>query len=332
MSAPRFGVGLRANGSPAECGRIGRLAEDLGFDVVSVFGDLGDQPPLAALLAIASVTDRVKLGPACLNPYTTHPVEIARQIAALDVASGGRAYLGLAKGAWLDTIQMRQPRPVRSIREAACVVGMLLAGDIRGYRGEIFTLEAGFGLGYPRMRSRVPLLIGGWGAKTVALAGEIADELKVGGSANPEIVPIVRSRLAVGAARAGRPVDATEIVLGAVTVVDTDGPAARARARTAVARYFDVVAGLDPTIELPGGLMDTVRSRLAAGDTLGAGAAIGDEVLDRFAFAGTPAQVSRQVREIIASGASRVEFGAPFGPTADAGLRLLGERVISEFR
>jgi 5,10-methylenetetrahydromethanopterin reductase len=325
-------VGLRADRSPAECGRIGRLAEDLGFDVVSVFGDLGDQPPLPALLAIASETHRVRLGPACLNPYTMHPVEIAGQIAVLDFASDGRAYLGLAKGAWLDTIGLRQARPVRAIREAACLVQALLARDAGGYQGEIFSLEPGFELSYPVLRSRVPLLIGGWGAQTVGLAAEIAEELKVGGSANPEIVSVMRSRLAAGAERAGRAADATEIVLGAVTVIDTDGLAARARARTAVARYFEVVAGLDPTIELTDGVMQTVRSRLAAGDEVGAGAAIGDELLDRFAFAGTPAQVTRQLEEIFARGASRVEFGAPFGLAPDAGLRLLAERVLPEFR
>src|SRR5436309_1728548 len=84
---------VRAARSPADCACLGRLAEDLGFDVVSVFGDLGDQPPLPALLAIAQSTHRVRVGPACLNPYTTHPVEIAGQIAALDFVSTGRAYL-----------------------------------------------------------------------------------------------------------------------------------------------------------------------------------------------------------------------------------------------
>src|SRR2546421_32710 len=169
----------------------------------------------------------------CPDPYTTHPVEIAGQIAALDLVSAGRAYLGLARGAWLDKVHIPQPRPVRAMRETARIVETLLAGDLRGYRGEIFTLEPGFGLGYPRARASVPLLIGGWGARTVALAGEVGGELDVGGSANPGILPVMRSRLAVGAARAGRPAGATEIVLGAVTVVDTDGPAARLRARTA---------------------------------------------------------------------------------------------------
>ena len=57
----------------------------------------------------------------------------------------------------------------------------------------------------------------------------------------------------VGAARAGRDFDSTGVVLGAVTVVDEDGPAARERARSAVAMYFEVVAGLDPTVAVPHG-------------------------------------------------------------------------------
>jgi 5,10-methylenetetrahydromethanopterin reductase len=158
----------------------------------------------------------------------------------------------------------------------------------------------------------VPLLIGGWGARMVALAGEIAGELKVGGSANPDIVPLMRQRLEIGAARAGRPPGSTGIVVGAVTVVDEDGRAARQLARDAVARYYDIVARFDPTTPLVVG-----------------GARLPDEVLDRFAFAGTPDQVTQQVERIFAAGASRVEFGAPFGLDSAAGLRLLGERVLA---
>jgi hypothetical protein len=40
-----------------------------------------------------------RYGAACLNPYTQHPYEIAGGLAALDATSGGRAYLGLARGA-----------------------------------------------------------------------------------------------------------------------------------------------------------------------------------------------------------------------------------------
>ena len=64
-----------------------------------MYGDLYFQPPLPALLAMARATSVIKLGPACLNPYLMHPVEIAGQMAALDTASSGRAFLGLAAAA-----------------------------------------------------------------------------------------------------------------------------------------------------------------------------------------------------------------------------------------
>ncbi len=332
MKPARFGIGLRGDRRPSEYGRLGRLAEELGFDVVSVFADLGYQPPFQPLLEVAAATHRVSLGPACLNPYTTHPVEIAGQVAALDLASNGRAYLGLAKGAWLSSIGVPQGRPVRAIQEAAEIVRLLLAGDASGFRGEIFTVAPGFRFEFDVARKQVPLMVGSWGERTAALAGEVAAELKVGGSANAELVPVMLSRLAQGAARAGRDAGATGVVLGAVTVVDEDGAAAREAARSAVAMYFEVVAGLDPTIAVPGGMVEDIGRLLRAGDDRGAGRLIPDELLDRFSFSGTPAQVVRQVRDVFDAGAARVEFGAPFGLDPYRGLTLIGERVMPEFR
>lgn len=332
MKPARFGIGLRGDRRPSEYGGLAGLAEELGFDVVSVFADLGYQPPFQALFEVAAATHRVSLGPACVNPYTTHPVEIAGQVAALDLASNGRAYLGIARGAWLRSIGVMQPRPVRAIREAAEIVSLLLAGDDSGFQGELFTVEQGFRLEFDVARKQVPLLVGSWGARTAALAGEIAAELKVGGSANADVVPVMLSRLAEGAARAGRHDGSTGVVLGAVTVVDEDGPAARDCARSAVAMYLEVVAPFDPTAVVPDGLVEAIGKLLRAGDDRAAGRLIPDDVLDRFAFSGTPEHVTRQVRDIFEAGASRVEFGAPFGLAAERGLRLLGERVLPEFR
>jgi len=302
-----FGVGLQGDRDISEYAALGRLAEELGFDVVTAFGDAGYLPPLAVLMQVAAATSRVRVGPSCLNPYTTHPVEIASQMAALDAVSKGRAYLGLARGAWLDRLGVAQPRPLRALREAAVVVDKLLSGDDGGYSGEMFSLEPGFRLRHSRPKRKLPLLIGAWGPRTVALAGEIADELKVGGSANPDLVPVIRERLGKGSA--------TRIVMGAVTVVDDDGRAAREKARAAVAMYYEVVGKLDPTL-----------------DVQPSGVPLSDELLDRFAFAGTPKSVARRVRELFDAGASRIEFGAPFGLDAAEGLKRLGREVLPEFR
>ena len=276
MSSVELGLGVR--GDTPGVARIARLAEEGGFDVLTAFNDLGFGHPLPQLLTAAAVTERLRLGVACYNPYTTHAAEIASQVAALRAVAGGRVFVGLARGAWLDTAGIAQPRPVETVRAAAGVIERLCGGA-------------------------VPLLIGAWGPKMVALAGEIAGELKVGGSANPALVPIMRARLG-GHSK-------TRIVMGAVAVVDEDRRAARERALQAVAMYFDVVARLDPTVE---------------------GATLTDALLDRFAFAGTPGDVARQARALFDAGAGRVEFGVPFGLDGDAGAQLLARRVLPEFR
>ena len=249
---------------------------------------------------MARVTERIRLGPAALNPFTLHPYEIAGQIAMLDAVSEGRAYLGLAKGAWLDRIGIEERRPLVGLQEAVAIVRALLAGDTSGVAGERFALEPGTKLAYPRVREHVPLLIGTWGRETARWAGTVADELKIGGSANATLVPIVRDWIDNPAVR---------IVIGCVTVVDEDGEWAKARAAERVVPYLDVVARHDPTLA-PGAAPD----------------------LERFCIAGTPEEVADRVVELWDAGAHRVELGTPQGRTPLAGVELICERVLPRLR
>ena len=322
------GLGIQGDKTPGSYAAIGRTAEGHGFDVLSVFGDLMFAPPVVPLLEMAAATSRVRLGAACYNPYTLHPYEIAGQVAALDAASGGRAYWGLARGTWLGAIGVPQPRPVAHLRAAAALVTALLSGDDAGIESQLFPLAPGTRLRHPRPASPPPLLIGTWGPATAALAGEIADEVKIGGTANPAMVEVLRRRIDVGCARVGRDPAEVGIVVGAVTVVDSDGRAARARARREVAMYLGVVAGLDPTADVEQGLIDAVADHVRRADDEGAGRLINDDVLDLFAFAGTPDHVAAQAQALLDAGASRVEFGTPHGLTDLGGVTALGRDVL----
>ena len=102
------GSDSRRTSGRGEYGHLARVAEDAGFAVVTAYNDLWFQPPLPALLEIAAATKLVRVGPSCLNPFTLHPVEIAGQMAMLDAASAGRAFLGLARGAWLERLGVDQ--------------------------------------------------------------------------------------------------------------------------------------------------------------------------------------------------------------------------------
>lgn len=99
-------------------GPLAKTVEDFGFSGVSVYNDMLYQPAWLPLLEIAQHTTRVRIGPAAVNPFTCHPINIAGNIALLDEASHGRAYLGLARGAWLDFVGVSPQQPVTALREA----------------------------------------------------------------------------------------------------------------------------------------------------------------------------------------------------------------------
>lgn len=322
MTRHEIGLGIQSDKRPGEYAVIAETAETLGIDVLSVYGDLMFQPPIGPLLEMAAVTDRVRLGPACLNPFSMHPYEIAGQIAHLDMASHGRAYLGLARGTWLGAFGIDQSRPLAHLAEAAALVRLLLSRDDGGFDGSVFGMAPGTRLAYEPLRDEVPLLIGTWGPRTLRLAGRIADEVKIGGSANPAIVPFARRHLDTS----GSEVD---VVVGAVSVVDEDGEAARRLARTEVAMYLAAVADLDPTAAVDPDLLARVRERVAVGDSESAGRAIPDDVLDHFAFAGTPEGVAAQVSSLFEAGAQRVELGTPHGLSTRRGIELIGSRVLA---
>jgi len=328
----KVSIALQTDKSLAEYASLGAAAESYGFDGVSVFADLGYQPPLPALLALAGATSRVRLGAACLNPYLNHPVELAGQLAALDAASGGRGYLGLARGSWLSRVGVPQHRPLRTLREAAEAVRYLLGGGTDGYHGEVFRIAPGRTLRYRPERSTVDLLLGVWGPRGAALAGELAGEVKLGGCANPDMVTTMRGWLAEAATAAGRRRDAVGVVAGAVTVVDDDRAAARRRARAEVAMYLDVVARLDPTVTVDPVLLSRLGTLVGSGAYADAGALIDDELLDRFCFAGTPEEVAGHAAALVDAGATRIEFGTPHGLTDRRGVDLLGAKVLPRIR
>jgi len=292
------GLGLQSDKRPDEYTAIARRAEAAGFDVISVYQDLLFQPAIVALTVIAQATERVRLGPAALNARTLHPVELAGQAAALDLASNGRAYLGLTDGAWLERLGLDLDAPLGRMEEAAEIVRRLFAGDRSGFNGAHFTLAEGAGFEYVPQRNRMPLLIGTWKPRMAALAGRIADEVKIGGCANPDMVRLMRDW--IGNDRVG-------IVVGAVSVVDEDGDLARVHAQREVEMYLDVIGKNDPTID-------------------------GPPTLDRFAFAGTPEQVAEHAQQLFDAGAKRVEFGTPQGLTTVGGVELLCERVLPLLR
>jgi len=112
----KFGIHIPQIGrkaGPDAVSDAARQAEDLGFDSIWVNDHLAipaDAPyppsasfyePLITLTWAAAATRRVALGTSVLVLPLRHPVHMAKEIATLDLLSGGRVILGAGVG-WLE--------------------------------------------------------------------------------------------------------------------------------------------------------------------------------------------------------------------------------------
>lgn len=332
MTTPTYSIAFQTDQPIAAYGALAAQAEAYGFDAVTVYNDLLYQPAWLPLLEIARHTKRVQIGPAAVNPFTCHPINIAGHIALIDEASQGRAYLGVTRGGWLDYLGIEPQHPVTALREAFECVRHLLSRSTEPFHGKIFPLAGGDSLRWNILRPDIPFLLGAWGEQAIRACLPYVAEIKIGGTANPLVIRHSRALVDGAAARVGREPRAIGIVVGAVTVVDLDGDAARARARRRAALYLPIIAALDHTLGIEPDLLQRINDAASAYDFDRAGSYISDELLARVAFAGTPAQVARQARALLEAGANRVEFGTPHGLSEEEGMRLLGEMVLPALR
>jgi len=278
---PEISIAFQTDKPLTAYGALAEKAEAYGFDGVSVYNDLLYQPAWLPLLEIARHTKRVRIGPAAVNPFTSHPINIAGNLALIDEASNSRAYCGFARGAWLDFLGIQPDKPVSVLREGIACVRHLLKGDKAPFSGEHFQLAGGDTLRWQAIRPDIPFLLGSWGKKTIQACWPLVSEIKLGGTANPGAVKELKSFLSQQKAK-------SRIVCGSVTVVDEDGRSAREFARREVALYLPVVADLDPSIQIEPDRLCGMREAMRRYDVETAVTFISDELLGKFAFAGTP--------------------------------------------
>lgn len=330
MSKRELSIAFQTDKRAGDYIALAKLANQYAFDALTVYCDAPFQPSYGPLLLMAPHVTKARLGPAGIPPSRMHPIDIAAQTALLaDMAAGG-VYIGLVRGGWLADHGISELKPaISAIREAADIIRLLLAGESAGFKGRVYNIAEHVRAPWPLPSQRIPLQIGTWGEKLAGLAGEIANEVKIGGSANPDVIPLIADYIAAGEARVGRERGAVNIVIGAVSVLDDDREAARWMARKAVALYMPIVSRLDPTLLIDPELMARVEALVQARDDGGAARLVSDDILDRFAFAGDPADIIESCARLYDAGAQRIELGTPHGVSqAASGIRLIGEQVI----
>ncbi|HYS32002.1 MAG TPA: TIGR03621 family F420-dependent LLM class oxidoreductase [Streptosporangiaceae bacterium] len=98
MAEIQFGVNFHGVASAPEFERLVRRASGLGFDVFAAPDHLGAAGPFTTLAAAGAIGSRLRLRTYVLNVGFWNPALLAREVATLDVLSGGRAEVGLGAG------------------------------------------------------------------------------------------------------------------------------------------------------------------------------------------------------------------------------------------
>jgi probable F420-dependent oxidoreductase len=158
---------------------MARAAEEAGFDSIWVGDHLlyrddgrperGPWEAWSLLAGLASVTDRVRIGPLVACAAFSPPAVLAKRAATVDEISGGRLVLGIGAG-WNEP-EFRAfgiPFGQRASRfeESFDVIRRLLAGERVTAHGRFVDVEDAVLL--PRPARRVPLMAGSTGPRVLA--------------------------------------------------------------------------------------------------------------------------------------------------------------------
>jgi alkanesulfonate monooxygenase SsuD/methylene tetrahydromethanopterin reductase-like flavin-dependent oxidoreductase (luciferase family) len=278
----RLAIGLPNVGTYGDPGllvELGGMAERSGWDGVFIWDHVAYREPgwpvadpQVAVAALAATTKHVRLGVLMVALPRRRPWKVARELASLDVLSGGRATFGAGLGSQAlqeyEAFGERGDAKVRAERldEALEVVVGLWSGAPFTYQGKFYTVMNGQFLPRPVQQPRIPVWIAGrWPARrpfarAARWDGVFATHVDVGPAQTMspvQLEEIVRYTLS----QRNPSADPFDVVIeGHTDAADSSSEARR------IADYEDV--GLTWWIEKLGwfrGSVDDMRQRIQAG-------------------------------------------------------------------
>ncbi|MFN2563146.1 MAG: LLM class flavin-dependent oxidoreductase [Jatrophihabitans sp.] len=228
-----IGLGI-SNSTTADPIGEATLAEALGFDFVSASDHpVGAEPTYETptlLTWIAARTTRITVVSRVLGVPFRRPAVLAKSTESVHRLSGGRVVLGLGAGysdAEIRALGGRGLSPgekVVGLGEAVEIIRGAWTGAGFSYAGTVHTV-ADLTLA-PRPSSRIPIWLGTFGNRALAVTGRLADGwIPSYGHAPPARIPELRDRIATAAVAAGRAPEAVRGIYNVPVRVDPHGPA-----------------------------------------------------------------------------------------------------------
>jgi F420-dependent oxidoreductase-like protein len=177
-----------------------RYVEQTGYDGIWIAdhfmptrpGNLGNTQEVWTMLsALGALVPRVRLGSLVTGNTYRNPGVLAKQVAQVDIISGGRVILGLGAG-WQENEHVAYSIPyytvggrLRRLEESVQILRSLFDNEHTDFAGRYYQFQQAPLMPKP-VQERLPILIGGAGEqKTMRIAAQYADEWNAWGG--PEL-------------------------------------------------------------------------------------------------------------------------------------------------
>jgi probable F420-dependent oxidoreductase len=182
----RFGVQEHRASSATAWKEKARQVESLGYAALYLPDHFTDQlGPVAALMAAADATTRLRVGSLVFDNDYRHPVVLAKEAATLDLLSDGRLDLGLGAG-WMASDYEQAGIPfdtpgtrIGRLEEALKIIKGLFTGEPFTFKGKHYNVAGIEGSPRPVQKPHPPILLGGGGRRMLGLAAREADIVNV---------------------------------------------------------------------------------------------------------------------------------------------------------
>ncbi|WP_171064078.1 LLM class flavin-dependent oxidoreductase [Actinomadura soli] len=263
MNALQFGLDVPASAAPgSDPVREAAEAERLGFDFVSTSDHpCGTSPSFETwtmLAWIAAATTRIRLATRVLGVPYRPPAMVAKMAETFDRLSGGRLILGMG-GGYSDEefrafgLPVPTPRDkIDGLEEAVAITRGLWSRPAFTFAGRLYHTEAADL--EPKPDRRIPIWLGTFGPRALALTGRVADGwIPSYGLVPPDVIAGPRDRVLAAAEEAGRDPGAValayniEVRIGAGTGDLTGTPEQVAEGLTACVKLGFTALNLKPT-------------------------------------------------------------------------------------
>ena len=298
-------VGLCFDGfySVQEMIELARRADEARLESLWMSDHLCFRDSLTTSMALLASTQRIKVAPAPISPYSRAPIISAMSVATMDEFAPGRviASPGTGNAAALKEAGIDSPRPLKTMREYVDVLRRLLKGDTVDYRGEMFQLR-GARMGFVPS-TPIPMYLTAVRPRMLQLGGEIGDGVLLSGGCSPAYIARCVGEIQTGAAKAGKVASKVDVA-GFITAAVSENPREAIDANKLFLAYIFRNTHHADNIRLGGGKVDQEGLAAAVGKRHWDAAKeyISDEVVFAHSIAGTADDCRRQLRAFVSGG------------------------------